>query len=181
MDLEQFLTNQRESMIQRWTEGVFSLYPMEAQPLLKKKKSPFLNPLAHTLASSIVGLYDELIGDTDPEKLAPHLEAVIKAISLQGGLPSTSLSFMFVFKRTLKAALVEAELFAQLRDEYDQAIDLIDQIIRISIDILVKTREAVYQLKVDEMERKTHSLIKLVNAQAVEAQAASEQETDEIT
>ncbi len=168
VNLEGFLTERREVLIQRWMAGVFALYPMEAQPLLKKrKKDTFLNPLGHTLASGIEALYDELLHGTSAEKVAPLLAQVIKATSLQDGLPSKALNFLFLFKKALRGQLTEEHLLESCREELDQVEHLMDQLIRMAIDILVKNREEIYQLKVDEMERKTFSLIKLVNAQAI--------------
>ena len=168
VDLEQLLKDQRDVIVKRWMTLVFEAFPTESQPLLKKtKKQAYLNPMGHTLANAVESLYDELLGGTSAEKVAPILDEVIKATSLQDGLPSKALNFLFVFKKALRAQLAEDKVLESCRDQLDQVENLIDQVVRMAIDILVKNRETIYQLKVDEMERKTFSLIKLVNAQAI--------------
>jgi len=159
--LQEFLTQERNNLVEAWKGAVFALFPAEALPYLKKKKDPYMNPLAHTLASGLEELFDELLGLGRDEAIDQILTRMIKTLAIQNQEASASLSFIFLLRKVLGRALAAAgqpELLGDLEP-------VLEALLKRGINILVATREAIADLKINEMERKTYSLIKLVNRQ----------------
>ncbi|MDT8447718.1 MAG: RsbRD N-terminal domain-containing protein [bacterium] len=162
MDLEQILIEQQESLLDQWLEAVFHLYPEGSWRYLKKNKSFFTNPLGHTLAEGLRGLYAQLLEGTDADKLAPLLDQIIRVLAVQELAPSQALSFLYMLKRIVRGRAKEAGL----TPGDDQLIgfdSLIDQLVRMSFDVYVKCREDLFKLQVQEQQIQTQSLIKLAN------------------
>lgn len=162
MDLEKILVEQKEELLEQWLEAVFHLYPEGSWRFLKKTKSFYTNPLGHTLAEGLKGLYDQLLEGTDAEKLAPLLDQIIRVLAVQELSPSQALSFLFMLKRIVRSAAKKAGL--EPGDNQLLGFDgLIDQLVRLSFDVYVKCREDLFKLQVQESQIQTQSLIKLAN------------------
>lgn len=171
MDLEQFLQERQQEVIDSWLEATFRLFSDESFRYLKRKKNDFFqNPLSFTLAEGLTSLFTVLLEGTDPKKLAPPLEQVIKITSIQEGTPSGALTFVFLLKKVVRKMVKETEDYEAMKEELLGFDHVVDQLIRMSFDIYAKAREEIYQLKVDEQKIQTHNVIKLANQQNTKQQ-----------
>ena len=163
MDLETLLKEQQDSILEAWLNAVFELYPVEAWRFLKSSRDFYQNPLGHTLASGLRGLYAELLEGTDANKLAPLLDQVIRVLAVQELLPSQALNFLFYLKRIVRTQAEKQGLSPQ-DPELLGFDNVVDQLLRLSFDIYVKCRERIFQLKVEEQTLQTEKLIQLANS-----------------
>lgn len=162
MDFSTHLGSQRAEVVSDWQSQVFSLYGEESKKILKRKKAEYLNPMGSKLSDSFEQLFECLITQAPKDALDPLLETVVRFGAVQEGPPSSSLNFLFILKKVL---LKEIEKVGA--DESSQAtLNYVDRMIKFAVDHLVASRELIATLKVEEMERKTYSLIKLLNSQS---------------
>ena len=67
MKLEQFLTDHKEEIIERWFEKIIESYPAESGKFFLDKNRKFSNPVGYTIFEEISKLYDHLLSGTISE------------------------------------------------------------------------------------------------------------------
>ncbi|MDX2470502.1 MAG: RsbRD N-terminal domain-containing protein [SAR324 cluster bacterium] len=161
MNPQTHLESKKSEIVLQWRSQVFSLYGEESKKILKRNKAEYLNPMGARFSTSFEELFECVLTRAGKDQLDPILEQVIRFTAVQEGTPSSSLNFLFVLKKIVNKELESAGI-----TEIDSSLNTyFDRLIKFGIDHLVASREFIAKLKVEEMERKTYSLIKLLNSQ----------------
>ncbi len=161
MNSQTHLESKKTEIVTEWRSQVFSLYGEESKKILKRNKAEYLNPMGSRFSESFESLLDCVLEKAGKDKVDPILEQVIRFTAVQEGTPSSALNFLFILKKVITKELESAGI-----TEIDSSLaNYFDRLIKFGIDHLVASRELIATLKVEEMERKTYSLIKLLNSQ----------------
>jgi RsbRD-like negative regulator of sigma factor len=160
MTLEELLRKEKPEITSLWLKKTLATYPQDASVFFKKEKNQFANPVGQTLSSGLEAIYATLLEKMDAEKLCTQLDEVIKVRSVQDFTPSKAVVFVFMLKdairETLKDELKDQNVLSQL-----SVFELkIDQLALFAFDLFVKTREKMYQLRVNEVKRQVSTLMK---------------------
>ncbi|MFC1971809.1 RsbRD N-terminal domain-containing protein [Chloroflexota bacterium] len=151
MDLEQSISQKKDAILDRWFHLIIETYPQDASRLLKREKDRFANPVGHTISVGIRTLYEELLQDMDPAKLAASLDDIIRIRSVQDYPPSEAIAFIFLLKEAVREEL------ADVLDDKQAYTDLltfeakIDKLALLALDIFTRCREKIHEIRLKEV------------------------------
>lgn len=151
MGVKDLLLQNRSAIVQKWFDLIVKTYPANSQKFIKEQKDRFANPVGSTILQGIEGLYEELLGNMDTEKVANFLDRVIRIQAVQGFSPSEALSFIpslkEIVREELRREIQEMRLFADLC-EFESRID---QLTLLAFDNYMRCREKIYEIRVQEL------------------------------
>lgn len=182
MKLKELLLKNKAAITERWLDRTLETYASRTSVFFKQTKDPFANPVGQTLRSSTKAIVNELIEREDPlgeesaKRMCGHLEDIIKVRSVQELNPSQAVSFVFYLKQALREVL-ESELedpgigagLTRLETE-------IDQLVLFAFDIYMKSREKLYELRVEEIKRTGFRLLKKNNLISIDEDPEPEED-----
>jgi hypothetical protein len=163
MSLERLLAEKKANILKRWFEIILETYPSDTREFLQNKKNRFANPVAHEISRGIEGIYDLILSGADQDEVSPFLDKVIRIRAVQDFTPSQALGFIFEFKR-----LVREELATAIEDDgVTEALSglerRVDQVGLLSLDLYMKCREKLYELRINEVKNRVGRLIERAN------------------
>jgi len=153
----------REIILSKWFNETIGTYPADSAGFLERKKNQFQNPIGHTVSSSIEQIFDELVSTMDRDKLLAALDGIVRIRSVQDFSPSQAVAFVFLLKNVIRE-LVEGEtdtpeVTTDLRDFESR----IDRVALLAFDKYMECREKLYEIKANEMTRRTSRLLERAN------------------
>lgn len=156
MNLAELLKNKTDAVAERWLDAVYDTYQPETARFLRREKDMFANPVGHAVRLNTPAILGELAGGMDAGTLCVALDEIIKVRAIQDFSPSQALSIVFSLKTAVREALGGAADAAALA-EFDRRVD---QTMLFAIDVYSRRREAMYQLRVDEVKRHVAVILK---------------------
>lgn len=163
MSLEKLLQEKKSAILDRWFDSILETYPSDTKHFLRTKKDRFENPVAHRISSGIEGIFEQILNNEKAEEASPFLDKVIRIRAVQDYSPSQAVAFVFDLKRLVREALEEDNREGQLSEELWRLEQEIDQIGLLALDIYMKCREEIYELRVNEVKRSVSRLIERAN------------------
>ena len=163
MNVKQFLTENRATLVKKWVDLVLDVYPRDSHRFLRKEKNRFANPIGQTVAEEIQILYDELLRGDDGEKIAACLDNILKIQAIQAVPPSRALSFVFQFKGLVRKALPKGGTFNGAEEELEDFENRMDELALLAFDVYSKRRQTIYDLRVNEIRREVSRLLRRAN------------------
>ncbi len=160
MKLNDLLHKKRSTILKRWFDLVLETYPAEASLFLKNKKNRFANPVGSIISEGIENIFDEILQGTNPEGIPPFLDNIIRVRAVQDFLPSQAISFIFLLKDVIRQELLREIRHNGITEELFQLESQIDNLAKLSFDIYMKCREKIYEIKAQELNNQTYSLLK---------------------
>lgn len=157
------LREKKTSILKRWFELISNTYKGHASLFLQKEKDRFANPVGNAISTGIDSLFDEIIGEGDAQKLSGPLEQIIKIRAIQEFTPSEAVTFVFLLKQ---AILEKLNVPTMAPVEIKELMDLerrIDGMALLAFDIHIKCREQMYQLRVNELRRRSDDVVDRIN------------------
>jgi len=154
----------RESVLSQWLEALFGAYAGETASFLKSRSDRFANPVGYTFKTEIGSICEQLFGEMDREKLLPCVDRIVRIKAVQDFSPSQALDFVFVLKR-----IVRKELESEIAQNLISAAELweldarIDRLGLLAFEQYVACREKLYEIRMDELHRKTFKLLQRAN------------------
>ena len=163
MSLGKLLQQKKSVILKRWFDSILETYPTDTKHFLRTKKDRFENPVAHRISSGIEGIFDQILNDEKAEEASPFLDKVIRIRAVQDYSPSQALAFIFDLKGLVREAVAEDTHEGQLSEELWRVEQKIDEVGLLALDIYMKCREEIYELRVNEVKRSVSRLIERAN------------------
>jgi RsbRD-like negative regulator of sigma factor len=163
MNLENFLSERRSSIIKKWRRAIVSTYPEDTQRFLKKEKDQFANPVGNTISREVETLYDAVVGGKDPEKISACLEGIIRIRAVQDFKPSQAVAFTLQLKDIIRAELEGKALLNGVADEFKALETRINNMLFTAFDIYTQCRQKIYEIRVKEVTGQVGRLLKRAN------------------
>ena len=163
MSLEKLLKKNKSAILERWFDSILETYPSDTKHFLRTKKDRFENPVAHRISSGIEGIFDQILKDEKAEEASPFLDKIIRIRAVQDYSPSQALAFIFDLKTLARETVVEDTHEGQHSEELWRLEQKIDEIGLLALDIYMKCREEIYELRVNEVKRSVSRLIERAN------------------
>ena len=163
MSLENVLQQKKSVILERWFDSILETYPSDTKHFLRTKKDRFENPVAHRISSGIEGIFDQILTDEKAEKASPFLDKIIRVRAVQDYSPSQALAFIFDLKKLVREAVAEDSRAGHLSEELWRFEQQIDEMGLLALDIYMKCREELYELRVNEVKRSVSRLIERAN------------------
>jgi hypothetical protein len=163
MSLGKLLQQKKSVILKRWFDSILETYPTDTKHFLRTKKDRFENPVAHRISSGIEGIFDQILNDEKAEEASPFLDKVIRIRAVQDYSPSQALAFIFDLKGLVREAVAEDTHEGQLSKELWRVEQKIDEVGLLALDIYMKCREEIFELRVNEVKRSVSRLIERAN------------------
>ncbi|TIH14933.1 hypothetical protein D0S45_12385 [Marinifilum sp. JC120] len=163
MSLVQKLSERREDLTEKWYEMILSSYPKETQDVWRSNKDRFTNPVGVTIKKVAGELFDLILEWKSADDLANSLDELVKIRTVQDFAPSKALSFVFLFKKLLRDEFMEELKSEGKLDELLAFETRIDNLGLIAFDIYTKNRDLIAQMRIEEVKRSHHMLLRRVN------------------
>jgi hypothetical protein len=162
MRLKRLLSEKKSAIMTKWFDVILETYPADTSAFLKKQKNRFTNPVGQTILQGIESIFDGLLQGSNPEKISPFLDNIIRIRAVQDFSPSQAVSFIFSLKKVMAEELVN-ESGEHLYRELQELEAEIDSLALVCFDIFVKCREQLYDIKANELRSMTFRLLQRAN------------------
>ncbi|HUU79941.1 MAG TPA: RsbRD N-terminal domain-containing protein [Acidobacteriota bacterium] len=159
MNLANFLSEKRSSLVKKWSNLLIETYPDDAQRFLKKERDQFANPVGHVITKEIGALFDELLKDGDTNRIYSCLQNIVRIRAVQDFKPSQAIAFVLQLKKLIREDLKEGSMGGDLSGELESLEDRIDQMALLAFDIHSECREKIYELRVKEVKNQVSRLL----------------------
>jgi len=166
--MESLLAQKKAAILERWRDLIFSTYPGDGANFFKGEKDKFANPVGSIILEGTEGIFSEFTGSKNAGLLAGHLDSIIRVRAVQDFSPSEALAFVPLLKRAIRE-----ELNAEIKKDFlfSELMELesgIDDMMLLGIDIYMKCREQVYEIRCREAGAQRDAAIKLLTRTAPE-------------
>jgi len=160
MDLQQYLTDNRQKLVEKWTASVISTYPADSVKFFKNMKDPFANPVGNTIKRSIDLLFTQVIKNKmDPDVLKEAMEPIVRLRAVQEFSPAKAISFIFNIKHLLRKAFDKHRQDKGVEDFLANVESNTNELILIAMDIYGKCREKIYRLRINQGKESLKKLL----------------------
>jgi hypothetical protein len=171
MTLLHRLSQNKPAVLERWLRRIMDVYPADASDFFTRERDRFKNPVGFTTSREIEVLFSELLQDMNRDRLASSLENILKIRAVQNMPPSEAVGFIFVLKDVVKAEMADAGQEAGSVEEYLRLSSRIDGLALMALDIYLKCRERIFEIRLNEAKAERDRLSRLLKRSA---DAASE-------
>jgi hypothetical protein len=155
MGLESLLKERKAVIVKRWFESAIQAYPPETAKFIKGQKDRFANPIGGTTLAGIEGLFDQLLGDMNPDQVKPLLDPIIRIRAVQAFTPSQATAFVLSLKSLLRDALSKHLHDREVANDLLALEARIDALCLMAFDVYQECREAIYRIQANEMKNLT--------------------------
>lgn len=163
MALKKFLTQNKDSILQRWFNLIADTYPTGVSDFLKKADR-FSNPVGYIVSQEINTLYEELLqAREDSDVASSSLDSIVRITAIQDFSPHEAVSFIFLLKQAMTEELGSEIEKEQCFREWLNFEARIDKLASIAFDKYMKCREKIYELRVNEVKAEREIAFKLLN------------------
>jgi hypothetical protein len=160
MDLQKFLTENRQKLVEKWIVSVIATYPADSVKFFKNTKDPFANPVGSTIKRSLDLLFTEVIKQKmDPAAVNEAMDPIVRLRAVQEFTPSQAISFIFTIKQLLRKELAK-QLQEESVEQFLKAVSFnTDEMILIAFDIYGMCREKIYLLRINQAKNSLNKLL----------------------
>jgi len=162
MVLGRLLSQKRAAILERWFELILETYPVDAARFLRREKDRFVNPVGHTISQEIETIYDELRQGMSLDNLTASLNSIIQIRSVQDFLPSQAIAFVFLLKQAVREQLADEIKQAPSFAELLQFESRVDELARLALDMYMKWRDKVHEIRLKEVKARTERMLKML-------------------
>ena len=157
------LRQRRDIILKEWEDSTLDFYANNLFKVREGRNDRFGNPLVYTISNGLVIILEELIGGTHTGKLDDALEDIVKIRSLQMEKPSSVIGFLSCLKEIIKNHLGDYNNDRNAAEEIDKLYSVIDDLIFSAFDIFMRCREKIYEIKANEIKKRSYKLWERVN------------------
>ncbi len=160
MNLQNLLIEKRSVILDKWLDLILEGYQKRGQTFFKKEKDRFLNPVGYEFRKGIGGIYRALIEKVEDSEVTIFIDKIARIRAVQDFSPAQAVSFIFLLKKVIKEELGETILKDGLANEWLELESKIDNLALLCFNIYMQCKEKLYEIRVNEIKRKTYSLLK---------------------
>lgn len=160
--------------MERWFQLILGTYPADTSRFLKQEKDRFANPVGYTISREIEMLYDELLQEMNPDKVAACLDNIIRIRVVQDFSPSQTIAFIFLLKKAIREELASEIAENRVLEELLKFESKIDKLVLLAFDIYMKCREKVFEIRVSEVKAERERVLKLLERANLTMESQSE-------
>ncbi len=154
MDLLKQLAQKKNTIVKQWFDRLMETYPADTAQFLRSQKDAFANPIGQNSLKSLNDIFDHIIEKFDPETARPIIDPIIRIRAIQDFTPALAVRFVFDLKD-----VIHEEVQAETSDhkQWRALNKRIDQLGLLAFDVYMQCREKIYDLKANEMRKRTLS------------------------
>jgi hypothetical protein len=154
MELYQQLAQNKKDILNLWFETLMATYPADTAQFLRSQKDAFANPVGQNSLQSLSDLFDHIIEKFDPDTARPIIDPIIRIRAIQDFTPAEAVRFVFELKTVIEKKIQSDTNSLKYRHGLYHRID---QLGLLAFDVYMQCREKIYDLKANEMRKRTLS------------------------
>jgi len=163
MNLADLLRQRREKIVDHWFDTVARSYPEGGYKHLAGQQDRFQNPVGHTFRRCLPVLFAALIDEADETALAEAISDIVKIRTVQCERPSQAIAFVFLLKNVIREELVDELIRPELAEPLRELEASVDGLALMTFDELARCREMIYEIRTQEVKRRSAKLVEQVN------------------
>jgi len=171
--LAELLQDKRTTIVDRWTDLTFQVYPQDSAQFLRQEKDLFGNPVGHTITDGLKALYGGLLEGCSDEELEKPLDGIVRIRVVQDIPHAQAVGFIFQLKVVIREALGANEIARVPQAEVLEFDSRIDCLGLQAFALYSAHLEKLYELRVREIKRKMSVLLKREEARAGDSRAGN--------
>ncbi len=180
MGLEDLLRQYQEDILGKWFSEVLDTYPEETAKFVRREKNPFANPVGSGIREGLLGIYEQFVQGMDHKAISPFLDRIVRVRAIQDFTPAGSVAFVYGLKRLIRSALEKEIRNGSVTPEDLFNLDArVDELALLSFDVYTACREKLYELRIEEVKRKSYRLLQRANLLGEFSGAEEELDTKE--
>ena len=138
-----------------------------------------MNPVGHTITQELDEIYQELLGEMNPERLTQCLENILKIRAVQDFAPSEATGFIFLLKKAIRK-----ELAAEIKDnrltlDFLEFESKIDRLALFALDIYMECREKIHEISLKQIKNEREMAFRLLERIAGNSQEETTQSQEQ--
>lgn len=162
MTLDRLLLQKKAAILERWRHLIMDTYPADSSHFLEQEKDRFANPIGSIISERIKVLYDELIGEMNPDTLYACLDSIIRVRAVQDFSPSNAIAFIMYLKKVVREELGSEIKEYRLFEELLKFESRIDDMELLALDIYMKCREQIHEIRAKELRDERNGALRLL-------------------
>ena len=162
MVLDRLLLQKKAVILERWHHLILDTYPADGSRFFKQEKDRFANPIGSIISEGINAIYDELISEMNPDRLSACLDNIIRVRAVQDFYPSDTIAFILLLKRVVREELESEIQESRLFEEFLQFESRIDDMMLLTLDIYMKCREQIHEIRAKELSNERDGALRLL-------------------
>ena len=166
MDLKQFLSQKRLSILDRWLRLICESYPGEAAESMGRNNDRFSNPVGYVLSHEIEALYDGLLQGKEGDPISVPLEKMMQIRSVQDFSPSQAVAVIPLLKKAIHEAMsvsaVDPQGMLPMLKDWFEFESRIDRLSLLAFDIYSKYRERINEIRLNEVRKERDRTLRLL-------------------
>lgn len=148
--LYELLLKYRTPIVSKWIVKILDSYSSESSKFLNREKNQFSNPVGSIISSNAESIYDEIISNSDFEKIKLQFTDIIKIRAVQDFPPSEAVNFVFYLKDIIRNELKEELTLEKVFDQFVELEAVIDKTALVAFDLYMEAREKIFQIRMNE-------------------------------
>jgi len=165
-ELTSILAKNKKDVVKRWYDLILGTYAPETQKLWRKEKDRFANPVGYKFQTGMTGIIDLLLADDgtmEGAKYEPLLDEIVRVRAVQSFTPSQAVSFVYLLKKVMREMLWQDVVEKNLFEELMILESRVDVLGLMALDIYCKCREALYEIRINQVKSQYDRLLKRAN------------------
>ncbi len=161
--LETLLAGKKSAIMEGWFQRIVETYPSDTAAFLKKEKNQFANPVGNAIAEGVEHLFETVVfgpqASANSSAVPAEFENIIRIRAVQEFPPSQAVGFLFLLKGVIRESLGEDIHGDGISAELAILDARIDSLTARGFDIYMQCREKLYDLKAEEIKRRSFKLL----------------------
>lgn len=173
--IDSLLTKQKAAIVDGWLQTILKTYPEQTQKFLVKQRDSIANPVGQTFARELGPLFEALLASPEVDRAAVelHLDPIVRIRAVQEFSPSEALGFVIELKQVIRAVLGDDA--GPVLADFEQRIDWL---VLIAFEVYLGCVKQMYEIRVDEMRRRTGKLLERMNRGEVRSQGRTQESNE---
>ena len=159
--LQNFLKQNRESILQKWLDQTINTYEPEMVRFLKREKNQFSNPVRNTIVTSLEKIFDGILNGIGVDEYH-GLEEMIKLRAVQEFSPSEALSFLFDLKKIIRKELINSDHKDEIITETCLFDEKFDTLFSLAFDVYSDCRMKIHEIKMAEIKSRSQRAFEIL-------------------
>lgn len=151
--MKQKIIDKKEKLFGRWLEYLINTYPKESHKFFVQVEKQFTNPIGYTMQTELDKIYDVMADNCNIEDIKEPLGNIIRVRAVQDFPPSLALDFIPEMKEILSKESINDAKY----------IDFLDNMLLISFDLFMASREKLYEIKANEVRNRFGRVVDRLN------------------
>lgn len=163
-NMQDFFQEHKAALMETWFDALLKNYSPEAARIFKREKDPFANPVGYNIHLGMEEVLDWFSQKEKETDIKVSLDKVVRILAIQDFTPAQAVSFLFILKEITKKRInnyfKSGDLMWKNWLDFDADVD---NLMLMAMDIYTECREKLYQIKVDEANKRVYSLLRRAN------------------